>query len=127
VAAIESGYYQRCIQEESYKFERQVESGERVVVGVNKYRNEGEEPTPFFKVDNASLEKEQVIKLAGQRARRDDGAVQASLAALRQAAEDDSTDLMPPILEAVRVYATLGEICGVMREVFGEYRAPAIV
>jgi methylmalonyl-CoA mutase, N-terminal domain len=127
VAAIESGYYQRCIQEESYKFERQVESGERVVVGVNKYRNEGEEPTPFFKVDNAALEKEQVTKLAGQRARRDDVAVQASLAGLRQAAEDDSTDLMPPILGAVRVYATLGEICGVMREVFGEYRAPAIV
>jgi methylmalonyl-CoA mutase, N-terminal domain len=127
VAAIESGYYQRCIQEESYKFERQVESGERVVVGVNKYRNEGEEPTPFFKVDNAALEKEQVTKLAGQRARRDDLAVQASLAGLRQAAADDSTDLMPPILGAVRVYATLGEICGVMREVFGEYRAPAIV
>jgi methylmalonyl-CoA mutase, N-terminal domain len=127
VAAIESGYYQRCIQEESYKFERQLESGERVVVGVNKYRNEGEEPTPFFKVDNASLEKEQVNKLAGHRGRRDDVAVEASLAALRNAAEDDTTDLMPPILEAVRVYSTLGEICGVMREVFGEYRAPAIV
>ena len=127
VAAIESGYFQRCIQEESYKFERQVEAGERVVVGVNKYRTEGEEPTPFFKADNASLETEQVGKLAGLRGRRDGVAVQASLAALRQAAEDDHTDLMPPILTAVRAYATLGEICGVMREVFGEYRAPAIV
>ena len=66
-------------------------------------------------------------KLAGHRGRRDGVAVQASLAALRQAAEDDHTDLMPPILTAVRAYATLGEICGVMREVFGEYRAPAIV
>jgi methylmalonyl-CoA mutase N-terminal domain/subunit len=127
VAAIESGYYQRCIQEESYKFERQVESGERVVVGVNKYRTEGEERTPFFRADNASLEKEQVSKLAALRERRDDATVKASLAALTKAAEEINTDLMPPILEAVRVYATLGEICGVMRGVFGEYRAPAIV
>src|ERR1700694_4391246 len=127
VAAIESGYYQRCIQEESYQFERQVESGEKVVVGVNKYRNEEEAPTAFFRADNASLEKEQVNQLTALRGRRDGAAVTASLVALREAAEDDATDLMPPILEAVRAYATLGEICGVMRDVFGEYRAPAIV
>jgi methylmalonyl-CoA mutase N-terminal domain/subunit len=127
VQAIESGYYQRCIQEESYKFERAVESGERVVVGVNKFRNEGEEPTPFFRVDNAALEKSQVMELNALRGRRDSSAVELALGALRGAAEDGKTDLMPPILDAVRAYATLGEICGVMRDVFGEYRALAIV
>jgi methylmalonyl-CoA mutase N-terminal domain/subunit len=127
VAAIESGYYQRAIAEESYKFERQVESGERVVVGVNKYRDDDEEPTPFFKADNASLEKAQVSQLQALKLRRDEGAVAARLASLRAAAEDPGRDLMPPIIEAVRAYATLGEICGVMRDVFGEYRALAIV
>jgi len=127
VAAIESGYFQRCIQEESYKFERQVESGERVVVGVNKYRDDDEEPTPFFKADNPTLEKAQVAKLDALKQGRDAGAVAASLASMRAAANDPTQDLMAPILESVRAYATLGEICGVMRDVFGEYRALAIV
>ena len=79
VGAIESGYYQRCIQEESYKFEKQVESGERVVVGVNKYRDQDEEPTPFFKADNPTLEKAQVAKLEALKQHRDAGAVAISL------------------------------------------------
>jgi methylmalonyl-CoA mutase, N-terminal domain len=127
VAAIETGYYQRCIQEESYKFEKAVESGERVVVGVNKYRDEGEEPHPFFRADNPALERAQVAKLEALRAHREAAVVESSLAGLRAAAKDGKTDLMPPIIDAVRAYATLGEICGVMRDVFGEYRALAIV
>jgi methylmalonyl-CoA mutase N-terminal domain/subunit len=127
VGAIEAGYYQRCIQEESYRFEREVESGERVVIGVNKYRSEEEQPTEFFRVDNQALEQAQVAKLQALREKRDSGAVDAALVRLRQAAGDDTADLMPPILESVRAYATLGEICGVMREVFGEYQALAIV
>jgi methylmalonyl-CoA mutase N-terminal domain/subunit len=127
VGAIESGYYQRCIQEESYRFEREVESGQRVVVGVNKYRDDQETPTAFFRVDNAALERAQVEKLNALRARRDHAEVERAVAALKAAAVDARTDLMPPILDAVRAYATLGEICGVMREVFGEYRALAIV
>ena len=127
VAAIESGYYQRCIQEESYKFEQAVESGERVVVGVNKYRTEGEEPTPFFQADNAALAQVQVDKLRALRERRDNDAASAAVDALSAAAADPKADLMAPILDAVRAYATLGEICGAMREVFGEYRALAIV
>ena len=127
VAAIETGYYQGCIQEESYKFEKAVESGERVVVGVNKYRDEGEQPHPFFRADNPALERAQVAKLEALRAHREAAAVESSLAGLRAAAEDGKTDLMPPIIDAVRAYATLGEICGVMRDVFGEYRALAIV
>jgi methylmalonyl-CoA mutase N-terminal domain/subunit len=127
VAAIESGYYARCIQEESYRFEREVESGERVVIGVNKYRTEEETPTEFFRVDNSALARAQVEKLNALRARRDAGAVERALAVLRTAAGDENADLMPPVLDAVRAYATLGEICGVMREVFGEYRALAVV
>ena len=127
VNAIESGYYQRLIQEESYKFEREVESGERVVVGVNKYRTDEEPATEFFRVDNAALQRAQVEQLNRLRDSRDSAAAARALAALQQAAEDGKTDLMPPILQAVRAYATLGEICGVMREVFGEYRALAIV
>ncbi|MFN2466113.1 MAG: methylmalonyl-CoA mutase [Candidatus Dormibacteria bacterium] len=126
VSAIETGYYQAAIADESYRFEREVESGERVVVGVNKYRNEEEPHTEFFRVDNRALEASQVSKLAELRARRDAASVTSTLAALRTAATG-TADLMPPILEAVRAYATLGEICGVMREVFGEYRAPAVV
>ena len=127
VAAIESGYYQRCIQEESYLFERAVESGERVVVGVNKYRSDEAEPTPFFKADNEGLARSQVEKLARLRQTRDNAAAAAAVAALSAAAKDPAADLMAPILAAVRAYATLGEICGAMRDVFGEYRAPAII
>ncbi|HEV3232066.1 MAG TPA: methylmalonyl-CoA mutase family protein [Candidatus Dormibacteraeota bacterium] len=127
VAAIESGYYQRAIQEESYRFEREVESGARVVVGVNRYRTEEETPTEFFRVDNSALARAQVAKLEALRVGRDGRAVEAALAGLRAAAAEESADLMPPILDAVRAYATLGEICGVMRDVFGEYRALAIV
>ena len=127
VAAVETGYYQRAIQEESYRFEREVESGLRVVVGVNKYRNEDEPVPEFFRVDNAALGRAQVESLLRLRDRRDADAVRKTLDALRGAALDQGADMMPPILDAVRAYATLGEICGVMREVFGEYRAPAIV
>ncbi|MGI8610170.1 MAG: acyl-CoA mutase large subunit family protein [Candidatus Dormibacteria bacterium] len=127
VKAIETGYYQAAIADESYNFEREVESGERVVVGVNKYRTEEQPATDFFRVDNRALEQSQVQKLNRLRAERDGGRVEASLTSLRAAAVDPTEDLMPPILEAVRAYATLGEISGVMREVFGEYRAPAIV
>jgi methylmalonyl-CoA mutase N-terminal domain/subunit len=127
VRAIETGYYQAAIADQSYKFEREVESGARVVVGVNKYRTEDEPAAEFFRVDNRALEQSQVEKLAGLKAGRDQAAVTVSLAALRETAMDAKADLMPPILTAVRAYATLGEICGVMREVFGEYRAPAIV
>jgi len=120
VKAVEGGYYQRCIQEESYKSERAIESGERVVIGVNKYRNEEEEPSEFFRVDNAALEQAQIDKLNALRNRRDNAVVERSLAVLRAAAQDGKTDLMPPILDAVRAYTTLGEVCGVMRQVFGE-------
>jgi methylmalonyl-CoA mutase N-terminal domain/subunit len=125
VAAIESGYMQQEIQEAAVRQQREVESGERVVVGVNRFRS-SEEPEPtIFRVDteNARAQIERVQRL---RAQRDNSAVKVALARLHDAARGDE-NLMPPILAAVKAYATLGEICGELRTVFGEYRPPTAV
>lgn len=121
VAAVEQGYMQREIHEKAYEFQKKVESGEEVVVGVNKFRIEGEKQPELLRVD-PSLGKVQRAKLEELRARRDNDKVQAALEALR-AGTQGTDNLMPLILDAVRVYATIGEICGVLREEFGEYRA----
>ncbi|WCN36870.1 acyl-CoA mutase large subunit family protein [Aneurinibacillus uraniidurans] len=121
VAAVEQGYMQREIHEKAYEFQKQVESGEEVVVGVNKFRIEGEKQPELLRVD-PSLGKVQRAKLEELRARRDNDKVQTALEALRAGAQG-TDNLMPLILDAVRVYATIGEICGVLREEFGEYRA----
>jgi len=120
VRAIEEGYPQRQIQEAAYSCQREIESGERVVVGVNSYRIEETAPASLLRVD-PSVGDAQIAKLAGIRAKRDGGAVRDALTVLERAA-GSSDNLMPPILECVRCYATLGEICGVLRRVFGEYR-----
>ena len=107
--------------------ERAVVSGEKVVVGVNRYtETEEDEPTPIFRPDERAMT-EQMERLRAHRAGRDEAAVRRSLDALVAAAREERADLMPPILEAVRVYATLGEICGGLREVFGEYRPPVSI
>jgi methylmalonyl-CoA mutase, N-terminal domain len=121
VAAVEQGYMQREIHDKAYEFQRKVESGEEVVVGVNKFRIEGEKQPELLRVD-PSLGKVQRAKLEELRTRRDNDKVQEQLAALRKGARS-SNNLMPLILDAVRVYATIGEICGILREEFGEYRA----
>ena len=127
VRCIETGWMQQQIQDQAYLAERAVVSGEKVVVGVNRYtETEEADPTPIFRPDERAM-REQLERLGEHRAGRDTAAVQRSLDALRAAAEDDRADLMPPILDAVRAYATLGEICGVMREVFGDYRPPATI
>jgi methylmalonyl-CoA mutase N-terminal domain/subunit len=125
VAAIESGYMQQEIQEAAVKQQREVESGRRVVVGVNRFRTEENQHKAIFRVDTerARAQIERVKKL---RAERDNSAVEASLARLNEAANGEK-NLMPAILEAVKSYATLGEICGELRNVFGEYRAPTVV
>jgi methylmalonyl-CoA mutase N-terminal domain/subunit len=125
VAAIESGYIQREIQESSYAYQRAVDEGKKVIVGVNKYRLEEEEPQMIFRVDPAA-EKAQRKLLDGYRKRRDDGAAKAALARLGEVCRDGE-NLMFPIVEAVKAYATLGEICGVMREEFGDYQPPTAV
>ena len=131
VAAIEKGYIQKEIQDSAYKWQMDVESGAKTIVGVNKFQVEEEPPKGLLKVD-ASVGVEQCKKLADLKAGkpinkmtkgRDNEAVKAALADLEAACADESKNLMPFILAAVKTYATLGEICGVMRKVFGEYEA----
>ena len=122
VAAIENGYIQKEIQDSAYKWQIDVESGARVIVGVNKFQVEEEAPKNLLRVD-ASVGEKQKAKVEAMKAKRDNAAVQAALADLKKACADEHENLMPHILAAVKTYATLGEICGVMREVFGEYEA----
>ncbi len=120
VSSIESGYPQRKIQDSAYRYQRDIESKERVIVGVNSYRIQEDPPEGLLKVD-PSVAESQLSKLDSIRKKRDNDAVETSLKALRKAA--DSTDnLMPFILDSVRCYATLGEICRILRDEFGEYR-----
>jgi methylmalonyl-CoA mutase N-terminal domain/subunit len=118
--AIESGWVQGQIQEAAYKFQREVETKERTVVGVNEFKLEGESPPDLLRVDDGP-ERSQVAKLKKVKAERDSKAVADRLAALRRAAASPKENLLPVILDAVRAYATLGEICGVLREEWGEY------
>jgi methylmalonyl-CoA mutase N-terminal domain/subunit len=124
VVAIEQGYIQKEIQDSAYKWQKEVENDERVIVGVNKFQIEEKPIEGLLRVD-ASVGELQKKKLADLRAKRDNAAVGAALAKLEAACADDNVNLMPIILEAVKTYATLGEICGVMRKVFGEYQAHA--
>lgn len=125
VAAIEGGWMQSEIANASWAYQQDVESGKEVIVGVNRYRAADEEPKLIFRVD-PRLAAAQRERLANARTNRDPRAVTQALAALRTAAEG-TDNLMPPIMTAVKSYATLGEICGVMRDVFGDYRPPSAV
>ena len=123
VEAIERGYMQRAIQEEAYAHQQEVEAGTRVVVGVNRFQDEGKpQPLQLYRTD-PEAENAQVRGLQALRRERDSRSVSAALARLRDAALGEE-NLLPPILQAVKAYATVGEICGVLREVFGEYKAP---
>ncbi len=124
-AAIEKGFIQREIHNAAYEFQKSVDDGQRVVVGVNKFTVEEEPQFDYLRV-NPEAEREQVKQLNDARKKRNGKQVTEVLDALRRAAESDA-NLMPHIIEAVKVYATLGEICGVLREVFGEYKAPDIL
>ena len=125
VAAIESGYMQAEIQEASVAYQREIESGERTIVGVNDFIDEDEDSTPIFRPNEAVMGA-QLTRLARVKGERDQAAVDASLARLRKAARGEDS-LMEPILETVRTYATLGEMCGVLREEWGEYTPPTVV
>ena len=121
VIAIEKGYIQREIQDSAYKWQMEVEKKERIIVGVNKYQIQEKPPEGLLRVD-ASVGEFQKGKLAKMKAERDNAAVKAKLEALEAACKDESVNLMPVIKDAVLAYATLGEVCGVMRKVFGEYQ-----
>jgi methylmalonyl-CoA mutase N-terminal domain/subunit len=123
VPAIEKGYPQREIQDSAYKYQKAVERGDQVIVGVNKYEMEEETPIPTLVIDE-SVRDHQVDRLQQARDRRDGGAVANALEKLRQAAHKEH-NTMPATIEAVRAYATLGEICSALRDVYGIYEEPA--
>jgi methylmalonyl-CoA mutase N-terminal domain/subunit len=128
LAAIESGFVQREIQEASVAFQERVDSGERIIVGLNAFQQEedgGTAAQELFEVDS-SVETLQREKLAALRQRRDSGRVADALQAIGRAVENDE-NLMPYIIDAVKVYATVGEICNLLRQHWGEYRAPIYI
>ncbi len=119
IAAIESGYVQSEIQKAAYEFEKKIESGERIVVGVNKFQVEENQKPDLLKIDIKTQE-EQINFLRKVRGERNNNDVNLALANLKRAASC-TDNLMPYILEAVKAYASVGEICNTMREIFGEY------
>jgi methylmalonyl-CoA mutase N-terminal domain/subunit len=125
VEAIEQGYVQMEIQRAAYQYCKEVESGMRIVVGVNKFQVEEEEPSDVLKI-NMNVQSEQVKFLGTIRSQRSGEEVRMKLEALRAAASSE-VNVMPLILDAVRVYASVGEICNIMREVFGEYKERIVV
>ena len=120
VEAVEQGFIQREIQDSAYKYQREIEKEERVVVGVNRFQTEEEKPTNLLRVD-PEVRVGQIEQLRRLKSERDDEKVKQSLSALKAGAEGKD-NLMPLILDAVRAYGTLGEICDVLRGVFGEYQ-----
>ncbi len=131
VRAIEKGFPQQEIADASYRYQQGVEAGEKVVVGVNRFVAEADGPIPLLQIDPDEAAHRQVEKLHHLKKQRDYGRVEQTLDALRRAS--DGSDpwgrnlLMPKILDAVRAYATLGEIMRVFREAWGEYVEPAIL
>lgn len=125
LAAIEQGYVQKEIQNSAYRFQKEIESGERVYVGINKYTMEEPPPTNLLKVDMAVGEAE-AAKLKKMRAGRDESKWKAALDHLRQVSQSDQ-NVMPAVIEAVKARATVGEICDVWRSIYGEYRPKEFV
>jgi methylmalonyl-CoA mutase N-terminal domain/subunit len=123
VAAIEAGFYQQQIQESAYRHQRLVESGERVIVGVNRFTETSQPAVPILHVE-ASLEAAQIERLTAMRAARSAAAVHTALDALRAGAQG-TDNLLPLMRVALEARATVGEVCGALREVFGVYR-PAV-
>jgi methylmalonyl-CoA mutase N-terminal domain/subunit len=119
--AIEAGFFQKEIADASWRYQREIDTKERIIVGVNDYQIEEPLAWPVLRIDREG-ERRHLARLNKVRAERDQGRVAATLERLRQACADGRSNTMPFILDAVNAYATLGEIMGVMRGVFGEYR-----
>jgi methylmalonyl-CoA mutase N-terminal domain/subunit len=125
IPAIEAGFPQREIARASYAYQQAVEKGEKVIVGVNRFAADREEPIELLKID-ANAQDHQSRKLRDLRARRSSERVRSSLDALRRAA-DGAENTMPYIIDAVKAYCTLGEICDALRDVFGSYTEASFV
>ena len=123
--AIETGYVQREIQESAYRYQRAIETGEAIVVGVNCFQSEAASTVPTLRIDPA-IEQQQVERVRAVRARRDPVAAEIALRKLEEAARGKE-NLVPKILESVEAYATDGEISNRLREVWGEYKEKSTV
>jgi methylmalonyl-CoA mutase, N-terminal domain len=121
IAAIKENFFQREIAEASFRYQHEVEQRQRIVVGVNRYELEQEEPLELLRIDPA-LEQKQVGRVQALRLRRDPAAVESALAGLKEAAARDDRNLMHPIVEASKVYVTMGEMCDALRGVWGVWR-----
>jgi methylmalonyl-CoA mutase N-terminal domain/subunit len=121
IPAIEQNFQQREIAEASFRYQSEVERGERVVVGVNRYEQQEEQPVEILRIDPA-LERKQVERVRAVRERRDAAAAEAALARLKEDAAGDDRNLMEPIMAASRAYVTMGEMCDALREVWGTWR-----
>jgi methylmalonyl-CoA mutase, N-terminal domain len=126
IPAIEAGFFQHEIADASYRYQRQIDRDERVIVGVNRYQVEEPLDWPVLRIDKEG-ERRHLARLAKVRAERDQGRVAETLERLRQVCADGRTNTMPALIDAVNAYATLGEIMGVMRGVFGEYKETVVV
>jgi methylmalonyl-CoA mutase N-terminal domain/subunit len=125
IEAIDGGYVQKEIQKSAYKYEMEIEEKERVIVGVNKYQVNEPEYKDLLKID-MKVQDDQIKSLKKIKAERNNEDVDKKLSALKKAAEG-TENLMPYILEAVRAYASIGEICNSMRSVFGEYKEHVVI
>ena len=120
-AAIEQGYMQGEMAAHAYEYQTDIEKGKRTVIGVKKFADYKAVKTNDVITADLSVAERQIARVNEMKAHRDQQAVDASLKALKEAAKGEA-NLMPYLIDAVKTYATLGEICGVLREVFGEYQ-----
>ena len=121
VAAIKENFFQREIADASFRYQSEVEQKQRIVVGVNRYVQEDEQPLEILKID-PSLEQKQIERVQALRSRRDSAAVESALARLKEDAAHEDRNLMPPIVDASKAYVTMGEMCDALREVWGVWR-----
>ena len=121
VEAIKENFFQREIADASFRYQAEVEAKQRIIVGVNRYQLDDEQPLELLKIDPA-LEPQQIERVKALRGRRDSAAVESALGALKAASARDDVNLMPLILDAARAYVTMGEMCDVWREVWGTWR-----
>lgn len=121
VAAIESGWMQNRISDSAYKYQKDIESRDKIIVGVNEYQTEESAKIPIFKID-ASIQQAQTEKIKALKANRDNALAQTCLAAIAEAA-NNGNNIMPPVIAAVEAKCTLGEISDTLRNIFGEYQA----
>jgi len=121
VEAIKENFFQREIAEASFRFQNEVESGQRVIVGVNRFEDADEREVEILKIDEA-LERKQIARVQALRGRRDSAAAESALARLKADAATEDTNLMPAIIDASRAYVTMGEMCDALREAWGVWR-----